>query len=434
MDPTTFAFTVTGVAFYLGLRNFNLMDIMPIAYDVIFKSMVDGVLVLDNRERVVGLNQAAQSMIGHEKDEVLGKPYSLALPGQPAPEDMGPQAKEIEIAKPGANGGKRYYELSATAILNRGRSRGYLVMLHDITKQKEAEAETRQRIILEAELNERRKSESALRISESKFRNLVENAPVGIITTTPEGGILSINRAALEMFGFEAPPEPGTLNAWALYSDPGDRLRLMRSMEKNGAVTNFESLKKRRNGEVFWTAQNTIYQLTESKEKQFISIIIDNTERKKSADALARLNEELKSLNLSLETKVTERTKQLEQAAVAANASNQAKSDFLASMSHELRTPLNAILGFSQLLQAQFYGTYSTKNRPEYVNDILTSGQHLLSLINDILDLAKIEAGKMELQLFASQSEGAYGRQLTYDQRKRPTSTIFKYSRSTTPK
>ena len=76
---------------------------------------------------------------------------------------------------------------------------------------------------------------------------------------------------------------------------------------------------------------------------------------------------------------------------------NRAKSDFLANMSHELRTPLNAIIGFSEMLRDGFFGELNLK-QAEYVNDILSSGCHLLSLINDILDLSKVEAGEMELQ------------------------------------
>jgi signal transduction histidine kinase len=90
-------------------------------------------------------------------------------------------------------------------------------------------------------------------------------------------------------------------------------------------------------------------------------------------------------------------TEQLEEERARAVAASKAKSDFLANMSHELRTPLNAIIGFSELLLEPLFGELSEKQR-SYVNDILDSGKHLLALINDILDLAKIEAGKMELE------------------------------------
>ena len=79
-------------------------------------------------------------------------------------------------------------------------------------------------------------------------------------------------------------------------------------------------------------------------------------------------------------------------------AVSRAKSDFLANMSHELRTPLNAIIGFSEVLQEQMFGPLNDK-QAEYLGDIVTSGRHLLLLINDTLDLSKIEAGKMELEL-----------------------------------
>lgn len=91
-------------------------------------------------------------------------------------------------------------------------------------------------------------------------------------------------------------------------------------------------------------------------------------------------------------------TQRLEIATRNLEAANRHKSEFLASMSHELRTPLNAVIGFSEVLQASMFGPLNEK-QSEYVNDILESGRHLLSLINDILDLSKIEAGRTELEL-----------------------------------
>ena len=104
-----------------------------------------------------------------------------------------------------------------------------------------------------------------------------------------------------------------------------------------------------------------------------------------------KAEERVREYSENLEKKVRERTAELESA-------NRAKSDFLASMSHELRTPLNAILGFSQVLHKEYFGKLNKKQK-EYIEDILESGKHLLSLINDILDLSKIESGKMGLEL-----------------------------------
>ncbi len=109
--------------------------------------------------------------------------------------------------------------------------------------------------------------------------------------------------------------------------------------------------------------------------------------------------------NVRLFKEIEEKSRQLEIA-------NRHKSEFLASMSHELRTPLNAIIGFSEVLQERMFGEMNEKQE-EYINDIHGSGQHLLSLINDILDLSKVEAGRMELDLATFDVPEAIGNALT---------------------
>jgi signal transduction histidine kinase len=115
----------------------------------------------------------------------------------------------------------------------------------------------------------------------------------------------------------------------------------------------------------------------------------ENGEFARLAGRFNSMASQLQSYTTSLEQKVAEKTAELERA-------NRHKSEFLANMSHELRTPLNAVIGFSEALKAEYFGALNQKQK-EYVKDINESGQHLLSLINDILDLSKIEAGKMEL-------------------------------------
>jgi signal transduction histidine kinase/CheY-like chemotaxis protein/HAMP domain-containing protein len=111
----------------------------------------------------------------------------------------------------------------------------------------------------------------------------------------------------------------------------------------------------------------------------------------------ARLHERLRELNLNLEMKVEERTQELELANAKLRKADRLKSEFLANMSHELRTPLNAVIGFAEVLRDGICGDLN-RDQMASVIDIHESGRHLLQMINDILDLSKVEAGKMELQ------------------------------------
>jgi signal transduction histidine kinase len=123
------------------------------------------------------------------------------------------------------------------------------------------------------------------------------------------------------------------------------------------------------------------------------------------AEEFNRMAARLQESHASLEQKVAERTRELatalrelDEKSRELEATSLHKSEFLANMSHELRTPLNAILGFSQVLRERLFGDLNAKQE-EYVEDILSSGNHLLSLINDVLDLSKVEAGQVELEI-----------------------------------
>ena len=110
-----------------------------------------------------------------------------------------------------------------------------------------------------------------------------------------------------------------------------------------------------------------------------------------------RLREAVGKLEHS-QVQLAELAKKYEAEKIRAEGANKAKSEFLANMSHELRTPLNAINGFSEIMLGEMFGPLGDKRYREYSQDILSSGQHLLALINDILDMSKIEAGKMNLR------------------------------------
>jgi signal transduction histidine kinase len=138
------------------------------------------------------------------------------------------------------------------------------------------------------------------------------------------------------------------------------------------------------------------------KQKKLEQEILERSAQLEAANyELVTINEESEALSSSLQNLNEELQAQQEEIVESNQQLNQvsrSKSDFLANMSHELRTPLNSVIGFSEVLQDQMFGSLNEKQQ-EYVDNILTSGRHQLSLINDILDLSKVESGKMELEL-----------------------------------
>lgn len=125
-----------------------------------------------------------------------------------------------------------------------------------------------------------------------------------------------------------------------------------------------------------------------------INTLSEYLTQKALSEKLQAMNEELKAMNEELET----RQRELNEANVKLEEVSRAKSDFLANMSHELRTPLNSIIGFAEVLENRLFGGLNEKQY-EYVKIIHTSGKHLLELINDILDLSKVESGKIEIEV-----------------------------------
>lgn len=133
-------------------------------------------------------------------------------------------------------------------------------------------------------------------------------------------------------------------------------------------------------------------------ERRTMELEASNQKISREVEQHARAQQEIMRLNVDLENRVRTRTAELEQAMALAEHANQAKSAFLSSMSHELRTPLNAILGFAQLLASEVL-VVTAERRKEFTGFILKAGTHLLNLINEILDLAKVESGEFRLSM-----------------------------------
>jgi PAS domain S-box-containing protein len=241
-----------------------------------------------------------------------------------------------------------------------------------------------------------------LQKSEARTRTILNTAAEGIVTFDGDGNIESLNLAAEKLFGYSAGEVRGQNIATLLtlphhpQSNDADKKDLQKSLVRVLGTTR-DSVGTRKDGTAF-PMDLSVSRVPLGDQPLYTICLRDTTERK-------RAELEIRQLNEHLERRVRERTAELqlvnealEVAHHQALEANRTKSTFLAQMSHELRTPLNAIIGYSELLQEEA----EDHGRPDFLPDlqkIHASGKHLLSLINDILDLSKIEAGKIEFFL-----------------------------------
>ncbi|KNZ30613.1 MAG: hypothetical protein AD742_21280 [Methylibium sp. NZG] len=227
---------------------------------------------------------------------------------------------------------------------------------------------------LQAEIAEREQAQAALQDSEQRFRNIWGNVPIGIIYTNLRGRVIRANPRFCELTGYR---ENELLNQpAALYTHPDDTERdvELASQLVRGDIPMYRREKRcvTRDGRTVWVQSNvSLLRDAQGQPRYIVGAVEDITERLRLHDA--------------------------EKARELAEASNRAKSEFLSRMSHELRTPLNAILGFAQLLDHDKRHPLLPAQRP-WVDRIQHAGWHLLEMINDVLDLSRIESGSLRLQ------------------------------------
>ena len=255
-------------------------------------------------------------------------------------------------------------------------------------------------------INQRKQIERKLQESEKKYRQLFENAPVGISKTNLQGDPLMLNQTMARLLGFETPEE-----VMKLYHEKGQRFHLdahrreelLQKLQEQRKVHNFEYSMRKRDGSQGWVSVTaTLVYDQEQGEEVVDGFAVDITDRKDAELHLHRKNEELRAAeeelrasNEELEdinSRLERQKVELQQAKEKAEESDRLKSAFLANMSHEIRTPMNGIMGFSQLLQNR---ELTKDQQKQFLGIIHSRTQHLLNIINDLVDVSKIEANQL---------------------------------------
>ncbi|HEX3106337.1 MAG TPA: response regulator [Terriglobales bacterium] len=343
------------------------------------------VFMLDPAGRVASWNQGAERIKGYQANEILGRHFSCFY----GPEDIASGKPERELQTAIAEGryeeegwrvrkdGSRFWANVVIAAMRDGAGelRGFSKVTRDITEQKRAQ--------------------ELLRESEERHRKLFDNNPHPTWVFDKETlRFLMVNDAAVRKYGYtlgeflaitikDIRPEddiPVLLESLLHPQNENDGGSIWRHRRKDGTIIDVEI---------------TSYDLNFAGRPAEVVVAVDVTQRRRDEEEKRKFTESLAAANQKLDL----RNREVERA-------TQLKSRFLASMSHELRTPLNAIVGFSELLGEETAGQLNVKQK-RFVNHIKNGSTHLLQLINDILDLSKIEAGQLELRCEDFQVEDA---------------------------
>lgn len=362
-------------------------QIIENSHDIIYKMHVDGEFIF--------VSPAWKVHIGHDETGLVGQPFQKFI----HPDDI-----------PG-------FEIFFKNIIKQGvRQSGFEFRIKDIHGQwkwhatsanpiKDSEGKVIAFDGISTDITLRKKSETQL----LKLSQVVEQSPNMILISDLEATIEYVNPAYCSISGFCVNELLGTKYKvlQTVESDEKEFESLWECL-REGKIWKGEIIDARKNGETYWQGVSINPIMNESGVvTHYVSIIQDISDRKK-------VEEELLELTINLEQKVEDRTaelaltneflmneiisrknkeEELEKSKEIAEKANKAKSEFISRMSHELRTPLNSILGFAQLFEM---GELSPGHR-KGVHHMLNSGKHLLKLINEVLDISKIEAGKFSL-------------------------------------
>ncbi len=242
--------------------------------------------------------------------------------------------------------------------------------------------------LAEREAATRAAAEAELAESESRLSTIFQASPIGItVSRVADGKLLDANDAASRLYGYTRDEAIGrTVDELHTYANPARRDDLVRQLREHGSIDHFPIEFRTASGDV-GVLELSGRTIELQGEQCLLAMLEDVTERKQS-------EAELEKHRYHLEEEVRTRTVELAGAKEAAEAANRAKSAFLANMSHELRTPMNGILGMTDLVLRRA----TDPQQIDWLKTSKESAQRLLGIINDLLDLSRIEAGRLQLE------------------------------------
>ncbi len=348
-------------------------------------TIADGVITIDTAGRIVDFNPACERLFGYQAGEVIGENVKLLMP---EPYRSG---HDVYLENYKNTGQRRIIGIGREVI---GRRKDGTTFPMELSVGEIKQSESRAFVGIIRDITDRARLEQGLRDSEAQHRAVIETAVDGIIIIDMLGTVRMFNPACVAMFGYQAENVVGQ-NVKMLMPSPyfDEHDAYLQNYAKTGERKIIgigrEVIGRRKNGTTF-PIELSVGETSMGGNRFFVGILRDISDSKAAAEALRRSEAELQE-RLEEIAAMAAVTSEAREAAVAAN---NVKSEFLAHMSHEIRTPMNGILGMIDALEISDLSPHQRDS----VAVIKQAGQALLDILNDILDLSKIEAGKVELE------------------------------------
>lgn len=358
----------------------------------ILDSASDTIITIDQYGIIQSVNHAAERTFGYKTQEMVGHNVSMLMDDTERSQHDGHLLRYAKTGRPQAIGNRREVtarhkdgscfpiSLGVSELIHQDR-RLFIGMIHDISQEKRIQQELREG---------KETAQQALHALEMQQFALDQHAIVAITDT--DGNITYANQRFCDISGYTREELLGQ-NHRIVNSGhhPQSFFSELYQTVSKGEVWQGEICNRNKNGALYWVNTTIVPFLgVDGRPQQYIAIRTDITERKRNEEELARHRDHLEEL-------VADQTAMLLAAKEAAEQANMAKSEFLANMSHELRTPMHAILSFSELGEQKSPGS-SPDKLAGYFTRIHASGERLLLLLNDLLDLSKLEAGMMLIE------------------------------------